>query len=346
MKNPCFQQFGGYLRGLVMISGLMAGPAWADAETRPKLSLPIACDMGKDCWLVNLVDLDSGPGRRDYRCGKQTYDGHKGVDIAVRDVAAMKSGVSVVASASGVVKGVRDGMPDRIPDDRFRRQFRHLYCGNGLVITHKGGWETQYCHLRRGSVAVKSGERVERGQKLGFVGHSGMAEFPHVHLSVRRAGKVVDPFLGDQAKLPAICAAGPGALWTKAAARKLAAPTTALFNGGFAAAKPKAQAIRKGLYKAKALSRRSPVLILWIEAWWVRKGDQLDLKIIGPDGETVVTHTSQLPKLQARRMAFAGRKKKGLFWPGGTYTGEAVLTRNVSGKVHQYQARYAVELKD
>ncbi len=346
MKNACFQLFGGWLRYLMMGAWLFVGPAWADTETAPKLSLPIACDVGKNCWLVNFVDLDSGPGRGDYRCGQQTYNGHKGVDIAIRDLAAMEKGVRVVASAPGVVKGVRDGMPDRIPDDKFRRQFRHLHCGNGLVIAHGGGWETQYCHLRRGSVAVKTGERVERGQKLGFVGHSGMTEFPHIHLSVRRAGKVVDPFLGRRLKPLASCGPASDALWTEAAARDLAAPTTALFNGGFAAAEPKIQAIRKGLYKAKALPRRSPVLIFWVEAWWVRKGDQLEMKIIGPDGNVVLTHASQLPKLQARRLAFAGRKKKGLFWPGGKYTGEAVLTRTIAGKVKRFRARYSVMLKD
>ena len=70
-------------------------------------------------------------------------------------------------------------------------------CGNGVVLRHKGGWETQYCHLKQGSVLVKSGQEVWAGQELGFVGQSGKAAFPHVHLSVRKDGKVVDPFDPD-----------------------------------------------------------------------------------------------------------------------------------------------------
>lgn len=335
----------------VMAAGLSAALAlfWAAsvlAADPPRLDLPAACEIGRDCWLVNLVDIDPGPGRRDYRCGAATYDGHKGVDIAIRDLDVMKRGVAVLAAAPGVVKGTRDGMPDRVPDETFRRTQRHLYCGNGVVIEHAGGWQTQYCHLRSGSVTVKAGDKVSRGRRLGFVGHSGMAEFPHVHLSLRKAGEVVDPFLGETRPAQPACVAGPGALWSEAAGRALAAPMTALFNGGFAAERPKPSSVRKGLYHTKALSRRSPVLIFWVEAWWVKPGDRLSMTITDPDGDTVVEHASDLTKLQARRMAFAGTRRKGLFWDGGTYIGEAVLSRVVAGKQVRFTARREIILRD
>ena len=69
-----------------------------------------------------------------------------------------------------------------------RTTSRDRNCGNGVVIRHADGWETQYCHLRRGSVQVAEGDRVEAGEPLGLVGMSGEANFPHVHLSVRRDG--------------------------------------------------------------------------------------------------------------------------------------------------------------
>ena len=69
-------------------------------------------------------------------------------------------------------------------------------CGNSVAVNHGGGWETYYCHLRRGSLTVRRDQRVEKGDKLGFVGSSGLAEFPHVHLGVRKDGKVIDPFVG------------------------------------------------------------------------------------------------------------------------------------------------------
>lgn len=61
------------------------------ADDRPiTLSLPIACTPGTDCWVVNYVDLDPGPGRRDYRCGEMSYDGHKGTDIGLANDAKIE----------------------------------------------------------------------------------------------------------------------------------------------------------------------------------------------------------------------------------------------------------------
>ena len=314
-----------------------------------ELRLPIDCHFGRSCWLVNLVDLDPGPGRRDYRCGWHTYNGHKGVDIAVRDLAAMERGVAVVAAAPGVVKGLRDGMPDRIPDKTFRETKKHLYCGNGVIVAHAGGWETQYCHMRQGSVAVKQGDKVARGGKLGLVGLSGFTQFPHVHLSVRREGRVIDPFVGletDKRMKAAACGAGPGTLWTQGAARVLAAPMTNIFNAGFAAEKPKHRAIRKGLYGAAALSRRSPVLVFWTETWWTRKGDRLEIVITGPDGETVVEHASTLDRPRALDMAFAGKRKPGLFWPGGTYKATARLIRDDGSKPLRFSISREIRIRD
>ncbi len=358
MKNVAFPLFTARLARLAVGAAICVA-VWcsmgfgvepvAVAAEPPKLGLPIDCHMGKSCWVVNLVDLDAGPDTRDYRCTSHTYDGHKGVDIAVRDLAAMERGVAVLASAAGVVKAMRDGMPDRVPDATFRQTKKNLYCGNGIVVSHDGGWETQYCHMRRGSVTVKRGDKVTRGQKIGLVGHSGMAEFPHVHLSVRHMGRVVDPFLGPgrtAGNSPAACGPGADALWTKAASRVLAAPMTAVFNAGFAPEQPKPRAIRKGLYQAKALSRRSPVLVFWAEAWWVHAGDRLEIRIAGPDGATIVEHANILPKQQALRMAFAGRRKPGLFWPAGSYVGTARLSRTEAGKIRHFDLRREIVMRD
>ncbi|WP_247877773.1 M23 family metallopeptidase [Azospirillum thiophilum] len=50
--------------------------------------------------------------------------------------------------------------------------------GNAVVVDHGNGWETQYSHLKRGSVAVRPGVRVEAGTVLGQIGLSGRTEFP------------------------------------------------------------------------------------------------------------------------------------------------------------------------
>jgi murein DD-endopeptidase MepM/ murein hydrolase activator NlpD len=68
--------------------------------------------------------------------------------------------------------------------------------GNAVVIRHRDGWETQYTHLKRGSVRVAPDDRVTRGQALGAVGLSGCTVFLHAEFSVLRTGRALDPFTG------------------------------------------------------------------------------------------------------------------------------------------------------
>ena len=312
--------------------------------TRLELALPIACQPGRNCWPVNFVDLDSGPGARDYACGAHSYNGHKGTDIAIRDMAVMAQGVPVLAAAPGTVRGVRDGMEDVPAGQAKPGSLANRECGNGVVLVHPDGWETQYCHLRKGSLRVARGDRVMVGQRLGLVGHSGRADFPHVHLSVRRRGRVVDPFVGLDRKSE--CGLGPTPLWSKSALKALSVSPTAIYAAGFAAAVPKAQTVRRGLYGDKALSGKAPMLMFWADIFWVEKGDQVKMTITGPDGEIVAEHANEIPKRQARRLIYMGRKRKGLFWPRGTYTGTAELIRAAeAGGGRPATATASIEIK-
>ena len=162
-----------------------------------QLSLPIACTLGADCFIQQYTDVDPGPEARDYRCGIATYDGHEGTDFRVMSLDAAAKGVPVLASAAGRVKASRDGVEDRLlasPEDAADIAGRE--CGNGVVIDHGGGWETQYCHFKRGSVTARVGDAVAAGAPLGQVGYSGRAQFAHVHLTVLKNGQIVDPFSG------------------------------------------------------------------------------------------------------------------------------------------------------
>ncbi|MCH9052676.1 MAG: hypothetical protein IIA72_16640, partial [Proteobacteria bacterium] len=92
----------------------MAAPALGQGAPgpTPKLSLPLDCRPGISCWIAAHVDLDPGRGFADYACGHLGYNGHKGTDIAIRDLGAMEEGVAVLAAAPGIVKNWRDGMAD------------------------------------------------------------------------------------------------------------------------------------------------------------------------------------------------------------------------------------------
>jgi murein DD-endopeptidase MepM/ murein hydrolase activator NlpD len=187
------------MKPVLIALGLLLGfVIAAEAETELRLSLPVGCALAKDCFIQQYVDIDPSRGAKDYCCGPATYDGHKGTDIRLLSVKAAEAGVPVLASAAGRVKAIRDGMEDRLVAERKASALvEGRECGNGAVIDHGDGWETQYCHLRRGSLKVRKGDAVKAGTPLGFVGYSGHAQFAHVHLSVRQNGKIIDPFLGE-----------------------------------------------------------------------------------------------------------------------------------------------------
>jgi len=307
----------------VLCAGLSSGSL--SAQSPLQLGLPINCQLGEDCWLVNLVDLDPGPGVKDFQCQSQSYDGHKGTDFAIRDLKVMQRGVQVIASAAGVVRGIRNDMPDEDVSIVGTHKVKGRECGNGVVIAHPEGWETQYCHLRKGSVVVKKDDHVRKGQKIGFVGHSGRAGFPHVHLSVRRNRQIQDPFVG--ANPGTTCQMSNQPLWDETSRAAVSAPLTAIYNAGFADVKPKISGIHAGHYQDKGFLKNAPALVLWAAIYNVRAGDLVRMRIFDTEGELLHAHESTLKKDQATRILYSGKKRKTLFWPEGKYTGDITLTR-------------------
>ena len=63
--------------------------------------------------------------------------------------------------------------------------------GNHVVINHGFGYETLYGHMVR--VKVRNGEKVTRGQVIGWVGSTGKSTGPHCHYEVHKNGQKIDP---------------------------------------------------------------------------------------------------------------------------------------------------------
>ncbi|MBL7698455.1 MAG: peptidoglycan DD-metalloendopeptidase family protein [Chitinophagaceae bacterium] len=63
--------------------------------------------------------------------------------------------------------------------------------GNHVVISHGYGYETLYGHMFR--VKVRVGERVKRGEVIGYVGSTGKSTGPHCHYEVRKNSQRIDP---------------------------------------------------------------------------------------------------------------------------------------------------------
>jgi Peptidase family M23 len=290
------------------------------------LDLPVRCDLGKRCFVQNYVDHDPGPGYRDFACGYLSYNDHAGTDFRVIDEVAMAAGVAVVAAAPGVVIGVRDGEPDEAVSIRGKDNLKGKDAGNGVVIDHGNGWQTQYSHLRKGSVVVKKGQTVTRGEVLGMIGESGNADFPHVDFAVRHEGKVVDPF---QPKAGAACQAAIGAdsLWSPASRAALTYVPTAILQVGFADHIPSRLEAQSGKYAGAVLPADAPQLVLWAQFMGVRDGDQWFMQITGPDGKVFAQASDKISGNKAVWVGGVGKRRGVSAWPVGLYVGTVRVLR-------------------
>ena len=320
----------GILATAITLLGLVALPMRAFGQSPPPVfSLPVACEIGRRCVVQNYFDHDGSPGAQDYACGSLSYDGHRGTDFRVADLAAMTEGVPVLAAAAGVVRAIRDGMSDIDARDIDRATIEGREAGNAVVISHGDGWESQYSHLRRGSVAVAQGDRVEAGQTLGLIGMSGLAEFPHVHFEVRLNDRHVDPFIGLAEAQG--CTVLPSALWTGTAMAALDYMPGGLLGLGFAAEVPDFPAIRRGDLHNDRLPGDAAVLVFWFNLYGVQDGDVVSARLIAPDGSVVAERRQTLERRQAQRFGYVGRRRPGAQWPAGTYRGEISLRRSGDG---------------
>jgi murein DD-endopeptidase MepM/ murein hydrolase activator NlpD len=76
-------------------------------------------------------------------------------------------------------------------DGRVDFAGRHGGHGNYVRLRHAGNMGTGYAHMSR--IAVSAGQRVRRGQVIGYVGSTGLSTGPHLHYEMYRGGQTIDP---------------------------------------------------------------------------------------------------------------------------------------------------------
>lgn len=107
---------------------------------------------------------------------------HKGIDLTGNP--EVNSGYDYVcAFADGTVIGscnTMSGHATSSPADM----------GNYVIIDHGNGWRTRYMHMTKGSVKVKTGNKVKAGQVLGYIGDTGNSNGRHLHFDLSKAGNV------------------------------------------------------------------------------------------------------------------------------------------------------------
>jgi hypothetical protein len=99
-------------------------------------------------------------------------------------------GADVIAVADGVVRDTRDGEQEHKPlspqSEPTSLTADGLF-GNYVVLEVAPGVFASYAHLKKGSVKVKPGEHVHRGQLLAQLGQSGNSAAPHLHFQLSNA---------------------------------------------------------------------------------------------------------------------------------------------------------------
>jgi hypothetical protein len=94
-------------------------------------------------------------------------------------------GQDALAVADGAIVEIKDGIPENVPGPtRAVPITLETIGGNHVVLDLGGGAFAFYAHLQPGSLKVKVGDRVKRGQVLGLVGNSGNSTEPHLHFHV------------------------------------------------------------------------------------------------------------------------------------------------------------------
>ena len=316
-----------YAHAFAVMISVAALPALSSAASSPPaLAIPIDCLLGPNCQIQNYADDSLGPAVADFACGARTYDGHKGTDFRIRDQAQMKTGVAVIAAADGVVKAVRDGMDDVSIRGIDAQTVTGRECGNGVVLDHGNQWVTQYCHMRRGSLRVKQGQKLSQGAVLGEVGLSGFTEFAHVHFEVRHGAAIVNPFTG-QTLGATKCGSKTATLWSQSSIAHLGYQPAAFLDSGFASAPISIQDVEQA--KPPPPNRGSSALVAFVRILGVRAGDIETLTVTSPGKKIMaVKGPIALEKGKAQWISFAGRKRTDPQWQPGIYTARYSLKRS------------------
>lgn len=291
----------------------------------PDLVLPVACKLGRNCAIQNYVDRDPSPSASDFRCGSRTYDKHSGIDFRLVSMAEQRRGVAVLAAADGKVLRVRDGVADISVREAGRAEIANMECGNGLVIAHAGGLETQYCHMAKGSIAVKPGQMVKAGAAIGKIGLSGNTEYPHLHFTVRLDGKVVEPFAAGAQ--PGQCGGGRS-LWSPSAGLAGAYKAGEVLNAGFSTGPLTMAAVQENGAAQPRPTRTAPALVAFVQAIGLKGGDVQKLVLTAPDGSVLAENrAAPLDRDKAQWLSFTGKKRRGAEWPAGRYQAHYTVVR-------------------
>jgi murein DD-endopeptidase MepM/ murein hydrolase activator NlpD len=102
----------------------------------------------------------------------------------VYKVKKMHTGIDFAASIGTPIYATADGVVDQL-------EISFSGYGKMIEIDHGFGYRTRYAHMH--GFAVKKGQKVKRGDLIGYVGNTGLSTAPHLHYEVFVNGAHVNP---------------------------------------------------------------------------------------------------------------------------------------------------------
>ena len=259
-------------------------------EMATLLNWPVKAASGfNDCgfhFIGAFVDQNTAASAiKDFNCGSNTYDGHKGTDISVFPYGFYKmdnNQVEVVAAAAGTIIAKSDGNFDR-------NCTANNLTANYVIIQHADGSQALYWHMKKNFVTTKIvGQTVATGEYLGIVGSSGSSSGPHLHFEVWSGATSAtrqDPYSGTCNTLNA------NSLWTSQkpavdpAILKVSTNTTDLVMPGCPTTETSNESTSFNIpFQGASLPPGYAKFYIFLRDATV--GSTVDLKILNPNGST------------------------------------------------------------
>lgn len=292
------------------------------------LGLPLDCQPGRSCFVSKYPDMVAGDAYGDLHCGSLSSTGSRGTNFRILSYQDMEAGVAVLAAADGIVQFVRDGMPDVSVNLVGQDAVKRLGLGNAILLRHSGGeLLTGYAHMRRGSIRVKEGDLVRKGQVLGYVGLSGMTESPQLYFELIVNGRHLDPFSG----FPVETGCGRQDVspwWDTQAAAALTYHPTLLVRTGFSTTELTRDAMEYMLYETdNVITRGATQVFMHVYLLGVKKNDRVRIRMTGPDGRSLSDRTALVSEDAGVRLFRSAASGGEAALPIGVYYGQFTLVR-------------------
>ena len=153
-------------------SKFLAADSCCDATRHTRAALPI---NGK-VWLSQRYAVDY----EQLDANNRIYSGQNKKNLDNYTI----YGQEALAAADGTVVKVIDGLPEQVPGVFPEGISLDEADGNSVILDIGGGNFALYAHFQPGTIRVKEGDRVKRGEVLALVGNSGNSLAPHLHFHV------------------------------------------------------------------------------------------------------------------------------------------------------------------